>query len=175
MRHGRLLFPLAVVLGFLVAANTASAAKKPHVSPQKMGVTLVGKAIVTAPATAVATATGVARVVASSCKTVTFSAYYRNVVGWNLWGYFHRITWCWSGSTITSVSRRVWAEVYIPGWSFKQNVGFQSSGGRGHAYYSAWTQGHFCLVEFFSCVVNRYPWIDVTVYAGGRYTHGVGG
>ena len=111
----------------------------------------------------------------SGCREQQFRVSGHNIFGWRLFTYVRWVYWCWNGSYLTYLASRAWGEVHMPGWSFRGTLNNSwSIGGRGYTYYRVWSQGHFCLVEYFSCVQNSYPWIDVTVYPGGgwRWSHG---
>jgi hypothetical protein len=111
----------------------------------------------------------------SGCNERQFRVSGYNILGWRLWSYVRSVYWCWSGSYLTYVSSRAWGEVHIFGWAFKGTIGSWSIGGSRYTYYRVWSQGHFCLVEYFSCIQNVYPWIDVTVYPGGGWRWSRGG
>ena len=112
---------------------------------------------------------------AESCREGTWRVTAHNIFGWRIFSYVRWVRWCWSGSLLTSVSTRAWGEVFLPGWSFRGTIGSWTSGGPGRTSYRVWSQGHFCLVEYFSCIANSYPWIDVTVYPGGGWRWSWGG
>ena len=105
----------------------------------------------------------------------TVQRYGKNIFGSKLWAYFQRLDWCGDGYYIYWHARYRWGEVYFPGWSFEGHIGNNTSGGNGYHSWTAWTQGHFCLAKYFSCVQNAYPWISMTVYGGGGYTWSAGG
>lgn len=111
----------------------------------------------------------------SGCNEQQFRVSGRNIFGWRLFTYVRWVYWCWNGSYLTYVASRAWGEVHMAGWSFRGTLNNSwSIGGKGYTYYRVWSQGHFCLIQYFSCVQNSYPWIDVTVYPGGgwRWSHG---
>ena len=114
-------------------------------------------------------------VAAAGCWWARVRRYATNIFGSTLWAYFQRIDWCSNGSSITSHSRTRWGETYWPGWSWKGNIGSTQGGGNGSTYYRSWTQGHFCLISYFSCVQDRYPWIDMTVNRSGGWSWSAGG
>jgi hypothetical protein len=111
----------------------------------------------------------------ASCREATWRVSGHNLLGWRLWSYVRWVRWCWSGSTLTSVSTRAWGEVHMVGWAFRGTISSWSAGGAGRGSYRVWSQGHFCLVEYFSCIQNVYPWIDVTVLPGGGWRWSWGG
>jgi len=114
-------------------------------------------------------------ILASGCRELTWRRTAYNFWGATLFSYVRWVRWCWSGSYITYVASRAWGEVSWPGWAFKGTINSWSAGGTWRTYYRVWSQGHFCWVEYFACVMNSYPWIDVTVYPGGGWYRTSGG
>lgn len=124
------------------------------------------------------TSTGSAGAAALStyCRWAQVQVYYKNVFGMKLVAYFQRINWCYNGSTVTSHSRTRWGEAYAPFWQFKGNIGSSEAGGTGHTYYRSWTQGSFALcLPYIGCGQYKYPWISMTVYRNGSWSHSYGG
>lgn len=117
-----------------------------------------------------------ASVLALSCWTWTVSVRATNIFGSTLWRYFQRIYWCRDGYRVwyPSVQRR-WGEVYWPGWEYKGVIDRWSYGGHGYTYWTVGSQSHFCLIAYFSCVQNRYPWLEQTVRGSGYNTWRYGG
>ncbi len=114
-------------------------------------------------------------VAAAGCWYVTWSRWYNNIFGMRLVTYYQRMDWCGSSGRITSWSRNRYGTASAPGWAFKGNIGSQVTGGNGSSYVRSWTQGHFCLAEYFSCVQNKYPWIDMRVTPTGGVSGDTGG
>jgi hypothetical protein len=111
-----------------------------------------------------------------TCKVTQSELEARNVLGMRLWSYFEKINWCYSSGKISSKSRTRWAEVYAPFWAFKGHIGSTESGGVGSSSYRAWTQGSFALcAPYVLCAQNRYPWIELTVFATGTASARKGG
>jgi hypothetical protein len=112
----------------------------------------------------------------TGCWTWTPYLLAENVFGGDLWKYFHRVDWCQNGSVITSTTYfRAWGETYYPGWNWKGVQSTWSSGGTGYTRWTKGSQGKFCLVEYFSCVQERWPWIETNVYGNGSYSWSHGG
>lgn len=111
-----------------------------------------------------------------SCWTWTVWRYAKNLIGSTLWKYFQKIYWCRNGYRVyyPSVQRR-WGEVYWPGWSYKGVISRWSYGGSGYTYWQVGSQAHFCLIQYFSCVQNRYPWVEQIVRGNGYNTYTTGG
>ncbi|MBO8169619.1 MAG: hypothetical protein H0Z35_10610 [Thermoanaerobacteraceae bacterium] len=110
-------------------------------------------------------------------KTFSVSAYH-SVYGYKLWTFFTRMYWEWNeaGDKITSVSPTTWGEAYDPTWHYD---GIIAEGGRyeydGYRYYK-WVKGYFYMSEPLSGqkLQNRYPWLDIWVYAGGANAYDSG-
>lgn len=154
------------------AAATQASAAKLQAASSGMEIIEQGRADSAGSAGAQSTSETAAR---AGCWYVTWSRWYNNIFGMRLVTYYQRMDWCGSGGKITSWSRNRYGTASMPGWSFKGNIGSQVTGGRGSSYVRSWTQGHFCLVEYFSCVQNKYPWIDMRVTAGGGVSGDYGG
>jgi hypothetical protein len=173
MKHRHRLFVVAAVaVCALLAVAPAQAKKKPAASK---------RAMVASVSTEV-TGSGQAAATVRSASSALLACYWaqvrrwgKNLLGMTLWTYYQRIEWCSNGSTITSVTRLRWGEVSFPGWAFKGHTSSTTSGGKGYTSYRARTHGHFCLAEYFSCVQNAYPWIDMTVRANGSWSYSAGG
>jgi hypothetical protein len=201
MRVHHVLVVLAATSLFLIVAGTASA-KKPSPTPPDAALVVAVESGATDPApldgSLAATPPAGAEVetevlagapadvsvdqlaetealLASGCWWAQVWRSGKNLFGSTLWKYFQRIEWCSNGSYITSKTRIRWGETYFPGWSFKGHIGSTTGGGVGYTYYRARTQGHFCLISYFSCVQDAYPWIDMTVYRNGTYSWSTGG
>jgi hypothetical protein len=112
---------------------------------------------------------------AAGCWYSEWSRRFNNVFGMRLATYYLRLDWCSNSTRITSSSHRRWGETSMPGWSFEKHIGRQVTGGNGSTFYRVWSQGHFCLVKYFSCVQNWYPWIEMTATPGGGITGRQGG
>ena len=59
--------------------------------------------------------------------------------------YWLKVDWCWSGSRVTGIHSRRWAEIEAPLWDFKGHIGWQAIGGVGTSRAYRWTQGKFPL------------------------------
>ncbi len=114
---------------------------------------------------------------AGGCWYATTSRSAENILGMRLFTYSQRIDWCGSGAggRITQVSKTRPVNVNAPGWAFERHIENSNTGGAGSASFRGYTQGHFCLIAYFNCVQNKYPWIDMTVYPNGTYRHSAGG
>lgn len=167
---------LAATLALSLAAAGPAYGKEPAAKPDSA--TTAGSLQAEAPqigAVSRKAQSGMRAFAAESCREGTWRVNWYNVFGWRIWSYVRWVRWCWSGSLLTSVSTRAWGEVFFPGWAFRGTISSWSSGGSGRSSYRVWSQGHFCFAQYFSCVSNMYPWIDVTVYPGGGWRWSWGG
>jgi hypothetical protein len=200
MRHLKWVAALACAVAVAVPAASAAPAKKPPADASAVAivdtnVVAAGTNVAAAPAVpagadvetsgaAPDASTASPGVVPDSVDSTassgcwygfTVQRYATNIFGSKLWAYFQRIDWCGDGYYVTWHQRYRWGETYWPGWSFKGHIGNSVSGGNWYHWYTAWTQGHFCLISYLSCVQDRYPWVSMTVYGGGGYTWSTGG
>lgn len=179
-RH-RLLVVLATAACALLAAAPGQAApKKNAIDPQlalaSTSTAAIGSQTESGPLeTSLVAEESSLLAAAAACKWAQVSRWGNNIFGMRLWTYYQRIEWCYSNGLITSVTRLRWGEVSMPGWSFKGHTSSTTSGGKGSTSYRARTHGHFCLVEYFSCIQNAYPWIDMTVRGNGTWSYTAGG
>lgn len=172
--RGRIVCAVAASVAVAVAAAGPAAAAPKKAPPSDRMTASVGASVSLAGSTATVEAelldSFASAASASSCREATWEVYGKNLLGWKLWSYYRWIRWCWSGGLLTSVSRNRWGQTHMVGWAWKGHLGQTASGGVGKSSYRTWTQGHFCLVEYFSCIQNVYPWMDVTVNAGGGWS-----
>lgn len=195
MNHGQRTLLVASVAALALATAPSALSKKPPPPPPADDAALlvavhseaVGSgssaseqaAAAEPPASAVVeeldTGADTADALLASCYWAQVRRWGSNLLGMTLWTYYQRIEWCANSSSITSKTRIRWGEVSMPGWSFKGHTGSTTGGGVGYTYFRARTQGHFCLIQYFSCVQNAYPWIDMTVYRNGTYSWSAGG
>lgn len=167
---------LAATLALSLAAAGPAFGKDPAAKPDSA--TTAGSLRAEAPQLGAVTRKaqrGLRTLAVESCREGTWRVNWYNAFGWRIWSYVRWVRWCWNGSLLTSVSTRAWGEVFFPGWAFKGTKETWTSGGPGRSSYRVWSQGHFCFAEYFACVSNMYPWIDVTVYPGGGWRWSWGG
>jgi hypothetical protein len=108
------------------------------------------------------------------CKTFTLAVDGWSMANVELWYYEWNASWCYNGSTITSLSR--WRTVWVNvGWAYKKDIANNKSGGVGKK--SAWNyvQGDFCFLETYTCAFHSYPWVNMTVNGNGSYSGSAGG
>jgi hypothetical protein len=112
-------------------------------------------------------------VTSSGCWTVTWGRSAYNIYGVELFSLKQRIDWCGNGSTITSVTRLRWVEVYVVGWS-GTIIQDPTWGGVGQWSFRAYTQADFVLTIVYPWT-HVYPWLDMTVTASGGLSGSGGG
>lgn len=114
-------------------------------------------------------------VLGAGCRSVWAGRYRKSTAGITVWRYRQMIDWCWNTAhtRITSRYRERWGRTYVPLWHFDGHVGSSTGGGVGSASFRAFTQGRFqfCFAQIGGCVVSRYPWIRMTVYASGAWSY----
>jgi len=94
----------------------------------------------------------------------TSQAYYLDNVslGLTFWRFNKRANWAWDTSGITSVSSSCWASQVWPGWTYNGVVDNDSGWvNQPHSYFT------YSLGYFSTIVQSSYPYINITVYAGG--------
>lgn len=101
-----------------------------------------------------------------------------NILGYDLWRYFHRVDWCTeNGTTISGgTSWNARGEVNAPFWQYSGVISSTTQGGAGYTFYRAFSQGEFklCLPDI-ACAQFQYPWIDITGYPNATYIYSGGG
>jgi len=92
-----------------------------------------------------------------------------NIWGATVWQYNVEPNWCGDGTWIRSYAyTNTWASNVALGWSFQRNIQSIDRYGVNWNVFEAIRQGHFCLIAYFSCVQNSYPYVDVEVGGGGQ-------
>lgn len=155
----------AVITDTAIASSGVSTDKKP---------TSISPALEAARAQAAGVdAAGVAVIASStSCWYWNTQVYYKNLIGLVILRFHVQPNWCTTGYWLVSpVYTNTWATINVPGWSFSY-TGWHKYGA-GWNLYLVHRSGHFCLVQYFSCVQNKYPWIEDEVGPGSRtdYMH----
>jgi hypothetical protein len=108
----------------------------------------------------------------TTCWYWNTQVYYKNILGLVILRMHVQPNWCTTGYWLVSpVYTNTWATINVPGWSFSY-TGWHKYGA-GWNLYLVHRDGHFCLVQYFSCVQNKYPWIEDEVGPGSRvdYMH----
>jgi len=116
---------------------------------------------------------GTFMVAAGGCWTVTWGASAYSGAGLELWSLKQRIDWCGIGTTITSVQRTRWIEVYVPFWS-GTIIQDPTWGGVGQWSYRSFVQADM-VFTFLNPWLHMYPWLDMTVTANGGLSGSGGG
>ncbi|MEU4542332.1 hypothetical protein [Nonomuraea dietziae] len=112
--------------------------------------------------------------VVNKCKTTTRVGKGVNVYGNTLFKFHQKVSWCYNGKKITSVSSKAWADSTALLWTYKGIESEEISGGKGKTSYTAWRQGRFCYVTHLSCIKESLPWIEQKVTATGGVTNSNG-
>jgi hypothetical protein len=115
-------------------------------------------------------ATTMARIAAMpasySCWYWDTQVYYKNALGGVILRFHVEPNWCTTGYWLASpVYTNTWANVNVPGWSYKHTGGWTKYGA-GWNIYITHQNGHFCFASYFGCVQNKYPWIEDKVGPG---------
>lgn len=106
----------------------------------------------------------------SPCWYVDPYEYIDGITGNNLAHFYLYMYWCGNGHTITShQTAQPTGTVQAAGWSYKGIIGHSNAGGTGGTYWQEYYQGSFCLISYFGCVQNWYPWLRLTAYPNGTY------
>lgn len=92
----------------------------------------------------------------------------KNILGWVIFQYNESHDWCGSGGYITYAVPNSWASNTNWGWTYKPPDTKTSTYGMGWNVWKEHYSGHFCYVEYFSCVNNAWPWIEFYVGGGGQ-------
>jgi hypothetical protein len=108
------------------------------------------------------------------CRTATARRDRTNLFGINVYHYYERLYWCWSGGVIRYAYRDRWGTTNIPLWSWDGNVAtncqLEHCNNRGVSSTNAqvWTEGQFhaCLGALgINYCEYKYP--QVTIYYNG--------
>lgn len=95
-------------------------------------------------------------------KTKDYVVYGKHWIGYKLWGFWCRMHWAWDSTKITSVLPSTWGEAYDPAWVYDGIVANQQYYINPQTFHK-WVKGRFhnYVPQY------RYPWHEITVYAGG--------
>jgi len=94
-------------------------------------------------------------------KTKNYVVYGKHWTGYNLWGFWCRMYWAWDSTKITTVLPSTWGEIYDPTWVYDGIAAHEERFINPQSYFK-WVKG-----QFHNYVPqNRYPWHEITVYAG---------
>jgi hypothetical protein len=155
-------------------ARAAFEALSPAQQQEVLAQVQVAKVVTEAPApTPMLQAGGGFAPLAGGCWTVTWGRSGYNNFGYELFSLKQKIDWCGNGSTLTSVARTHWVEVYMFGWS-GTIIQDPTWGGVGQWSFRAFTQADFVLNIVYPWQ-HVYPWLDMTVTAAGGLSGSGGG
>lgn len=99
-------------------------------------------------------------------KTYDFVVTGRSVLGFTLYDFVCRIYWAWDATRITTVLPSTFGRVYDPIWNYdgiESNIEYFID----PTAYKKYVEGHFHSSVAGYNVQHHYPWLDITVYAGG--------
>lgn len=92
-----------------------------------------------------------------------------NVFGATMWQFNVEPNWCGDGTWIRSHAyTNTWGTTSWLGWEYKGVIQSSDHYGVNWNIYEAIRQGSFCYINFYSCVQNQYPYVDVEVGARGQ-------
>ena len=93
----------------------------------------------------------------------------KNAFGATLWTFNVEPNWCGNGSWITNYAyTNTWGTTSWIGWEYKGVISSSDRWGMGWNVFESTRQGSFCYINFYGCVQNQYPYVDVEVGAGGQ-------
>jgi hypothetical protein len=118
-------------------------------------------------------------VAASGCWGATKSIQGKSAAGIVVWQWNVHISWCASGTRITSKSHSEYPTSVALTWAYNDDGDWphlNPSGGVGAGSYTMWAQAHFqwCPLPLVGCVQHQYPWASVTGRANGTFTGSAG-
>ncbi|WP_338825098.1 hypothetical protein [Neomoorella humiferrea] len=102
-------------------------------------------------------------------KTEDFQVYGYHWSGYKLWAFICRMYWSWDSTKITEVEPTTWGEIYDPTWGYDGVVANQQYFIDQASFYK-WVKGHFYWPLQQIIAGHAYPWLEITVYAGGGYS-----
>lgn len=107
--------------------------------------------------------------ISSGCKALTNGVNMYNALGNLVWSYSWKITWCYDGLKITSLTPQRIVNIYAPGYSFQGDITSNTSGGVNQWSYYQYKQGDMCFIDYGSnCAWHTYPSVEQTVYGNGN-------
>lgn len=103
------------------------------------------------------------------CKALTNGVNMYNSFGDLVWSYSWKISWCYDGSKITSLTPLRIVNIYAAGYSFKGDISSTISGGVNQWSYNQYKQGDICYIDYgINCAWHTYPSVEQTVYGNGN-------
>lgn len=99
------------------------------------------------------------------CKALTNGVNMYNAFGSLVWSYSWKITWCYDGSKITSLTPQRIVNIYDAGYSFQGDITSNTSGGVNQWSDYQYKQGDMCYIDYgINCAWHTYPSVEQTVY-----------
>lgn len=116
-------------------------------------------------------AANVAASSSSGCGTNSYYVKGLNLVGYTVWKFTTRTTWCWNGTEITNDPHFTTdGDVYYLFWSYGGTTYERETGGRGDWIHQDSAEGEFqyCIGPYgIGCIQSAYPDIHKTQYGDG--------
>lgn len=114
---------------------------------------------------------------ANGCGVNSYSVKGNNLVGYTVWKFSTRTTWCWNGTEITNDPHFTTdGDVYYLFWSYEGTTYEEEAGGEGDWAHQDSAEGEFkyCIGPWgIGCIQSAYPDIHKTQYGdGGRNASG---
>lgn len=108
----------------------------------------------------------------SSCKTVSGHHRMPSTAGFTLYRFHHGASFCYNGSTVTSLyNRRSWLTDVDPTIEY-QGIVSNWTTGVNTSLARSFMQGHMrhCVLKY-GCYANSYPWVQLNLYGNGSATY----
>ncbi len=95
-----------------------------------------------------------------------------DIFGLELWRYNKSQDWCDDdfGTITVTFTPTITGQTFFLGWNYLGSAFAGGSGGVGFSWYDRTDQGHFQFCPIIACIQDSFPFIDMTVNAGGLYT-----
>lgn len=93
----------------------------------------------------------------------------KNVFGATVWQFNVEPHWCGDGSWIRNYAyTNTWGTTSWVGWQYNGVIQSSDHYGVNWNMFESVRQGSFCYINFYGCVQNSYPYVDVQVGPGGQ-------
>ena len=107
----------------------------------------------------------------AGCGANSYSVRGKNLVGYTVWKFTTRTTWCWNGTEITNDPHFTTdGDVYYLFWSYEGTTYERETGGQGDWVHQDSAEGEFqyCIGPYgIGCIQSAYPDIHKTQYGNG--------
>ena len=109
---------------------------------------------------------------ANGCGSNSYEVKGMNLVGYTVWKFSTRTTWCWNGTEITNAPHFTTdGDVYYLFWSYEGTTYEEEKGGEGDWMHQDSAEGEFkyCVGPGgIGCIQSAYPDIHKTQYGDGQ-------